>query len=58
MDEFNEEPNEAHDGKPDGRGHSDLLEFLSIGFRTSLDQSDTVLDELFTRFDEGHDLIH
>jgi hypothetical protein len=58
MNEFDEEPNESHDSKTNGSCDSNLLEFLSVWFSASLDESNGILDELFARFHEGYDLIH
>jgi len=46
VDQFDEEADEAHDGKPDGGGHRYLLELFSVRFRTPLHQTDRVFGEL------------
>lgn len=58
VDEFDEESNEAHDGKSNCCSHSNLLEFFSVWFCASFDQSDGVLDELPAGLHELHNLIH
>ena len=43
VDELDEEPNEAHEAKPDGRGDGDLREFFPEGLRINFHCQDYLL---------------
>merc|ERR1719452_409270 len=58
VDELDEEPNEAHEAKPDGRGDGDLREFFPVRLGAPLHQSDGVLAELLQGLDLLRDLVH
>jgi len=58
VDQLDKETNEAHDGKANGSGHSNLLELFAVGFGAALNQPDGILGKLATRFNESSDLIH
>lgn len=58
VDEFDEEANESHDGESNSCCHGDLLEFFSVWFCASFDESDGVLDKLAARLHKLHYLIH
>merc|ERR1712012_540760 len=58
MDQFDEETNEAHNGKSDSCRHGNLLELFSIWLGTFLNQSDRIFGELLSRFNKLHNLIH
>lgn len=58
VDKFHEKSNEAHDCKSDGCCHGDLLEFSSVRFCASFDETNGVFCKLFAWLEELHDLIH
>merc|ERR1712212_252578 len=58
VDQFDEEPDETHDGEPDGSCHGNLLEFLAVGFCASLHQTEGIFDELLGWFHGCCDLVH
>jgi len=46
VNEFDEKPDESHDGKADGRCHGDLRELLPVRLGAPLDQTHRILGEL------------
>lgn len=58
MNEFHEETNESHDAETNGGGNGDLLEFSSIWFCATLNQSNGVLGEGAARFTVFDNFIH
>lgn len=58
MDQFDEEPDEAHNAEADGRSDCDFLELLSVGLRAALDQTQRVLGEHASGVAELDDLVH
>lgn len=58
VDEFNEETDETHDGKPNCCGHGNLLKLFSVWFCASLYEPDGVFDELPAGLNKLHYLIH
>ena len=58
MNEFDEEPDEAHYGKTDSSGQCNLLEFFSVWLGTPLHQPDGVLGELSHWLNCSHNLVH
>lgn len=58
MDEFDKETDETHDTETDGGGDRNLLEFTTIGFCASFDQTDGVLGKQTAWFAKFDNLIH
>jgi len=58
MNELDKEADEAHDCKPNGGRHGNLLKFFAVWFRASLDETNRILSELLRRFNVEHYLIH
>lgn len=58
VNEFDEEADEAHDGKPNRCGHGNFLEFFSVGFCASFYEPYWVFDELPAGLNKLHYLIH
>jgi len=58
VDELDEEPDEAHQGKPNGCCYGDLLELFPVGLGAFFDKAVRVLGKLLGRVDHLHNLIH